>query len=102
TLCLYSSSVSLFNVRLTKADEAAVRVLKRAHVEISAIVRDALHREAERHRPRSAASTAELMSDIFEAYPEPERVARRRRDVGDRRQLARHVREQLRRRRQRK
>ena len=80
--------MSLLNVRLTKADEAAVRILKRSRVQISAVVRAALRQEAEKRRPRSPAFTAALLEEIFEQYPEPDRATARGFDVHDRRAFA--------------
>ena len=94
--------MSLLNVRLTKADEAAVRILKRSRVEVSTVVREALRREADRHRPRTAASTIELLAEIFEQFPEPDHVETRRLDPLDRRAVAKAVRARLRRRRRRR
>lgn len=91
--------MSLFNVRLTKADEEAVRILKRSRVEISTVVRAALRIEAEKHRPRTAAFTAKLLTDIFQQYPEPDQAEGRGFDVHDRRALAQAFREHLRRKR---
>ena len=88
--------MSLLNVRLTKADEEAVRILKRSQVEISAVVRAALRQEAEKYRLRSAAVTATLLAEIFEQYPEPGRAAPRDLDVHDRRAFADAFREHLR------
>jgi hypothetical protein len=88
--------MSLLNVRLTKADEESVRILKRSRVEISAVVRAALHREADKHRPRSAASTANLLAEIFDEYPEPARAASRGFDAHDRRAFAGAFRERIR------
>lgn len=88
--------MALLNVRLTKADEEAVRILKRSRVEISTVVRNALHREAEKLRPRSAAFTAGVLHEIFERYPEPDRAAPRGYDVHDRRALADAIRDHLR------
>lgn len=87
--------MSLLNVRLTKADEEAVRILKRSRVEISAVVRAALRHEADKHRPRSAKLTSELLEEIFEQYPEPARVKPRSFDVHDRRAFARAFGEHL-------
>jgi len=88
--------MSLLNVRLTKADEEAVRILKRSRVEISAVVRAALRQEAEKYRARSAKFTAALLAEIFEQYPEPGRAAPRDFDVHDRRAFADAFREHLR------
>ena len=87
--------MSLLNVRLTKADEEAVRILKRSRVEISTVVREALHREAEKHRPRSPASTTKLLAEIFDEYPDGSTPARDY-DVHDRRQFADAVQRHLR------
>ena len=78
--------MSLLNVRLSKADEEAVRVLKRSRVEVSAVVRAALRAEAEKHRPRTAAFTSGLLAEIFERYPEPTGAEERPFDVHDRRE----------------
>ena len=88
--------MSLLNVRLTKLDQDAVRILKRSGVEISAVVRDALRREAERHRPRTPASTANLLAEIFIAFPEPTSPKRGAVDVHDRRKFAKAFRDHLR------
>ena len=88
--------MALLNVRLTKADEEAVRILKRSRMEISAVVRAALHREADKHRPRSAASTAKLLAEIFDEYPEPASAASRVFDAHDRRAFAEAFRERVR------
>jgi len=88
--------VSLLNVRLTKADEEAVRILKRSRVEISAVVRAALRREADKHRPRTARFTSELLAEIFEQHPEPSKPQARGFDVHDRRAFARAFGEHLR------
>lgn len=88
--------MSLLNVRLTKADEEAVRILKRSRVEISAVVRAALRNEAAKHRHRSAESTGKLLAEIFEKHPEPERIEGRTYDVHDRQAFARAFAEHLR------
>jgi hypothetical protein len=91
--------MALMNVRLTEADEEAIRILKRSRVKISDVVRAALHREAEKHRPRSAAQTSSLLERIFEEYPEPEQARDRPFDARDRRAFAEAFRKRLRRRR---
>jgi predicted component of type VI protein secretion system len=88
--------MSLLNVRLTKADEEAVRILKRLRVKISGVVRAALHREADKHRPRSAASTAKLLAEIFDEYPELAHDASRGFEAHDRRAFAEAFREHVR------
>jgi hypothetical protein len=90
--------MSLLNVRLTKADEEAIRILKRSGVEISQVVRAAIRREAEKHRPRTAEQTARLVAEIFERHPEPDEVEPRTFDVHDRRAFAAAFREHLRKR----
>ncbi len=91
--------MSLLNVRLTKIDEEAVRILKRSRVEISSVVRAALRLEAQKHRPRTAKLTADLLDELFERYPEPRQAPERRFDVHDREAFARAFREHLRRKR---
>lgn len=80
--------MSLLNVRLTKADEEAVRILKRSRVEISAVVRAALRQEAEKHRPRRPGFASAVLEEIFEAFPEPQGPTRRAYDPHDRHAFA--------------
>lgn len=87
--------MSLLNVRLTRADEEAVRILKRSRVEISTVVRAALRQEAEKHGSRTAAFTTALLREIFEQYPEPAKPTGRSFDVHDRRVFAGAFREHL-------
>jgi hypothetical protein len=95
TLCLYDESMSLLNVRLTAADEDAVRVLKGAGVELSSVIRGALRREAERLRARTPQKTAALIDEIFQEHPEPEHPPTRSFDVRDRRAFAAAMRAHL-------
>jgi len=88
--------MTLINVRLTRAEEEAVGILKRSRVEISDVVRAALRHEAEKYRPRTAAFTTRLLDEIFEQYPEPHRAIARSFDVHDRKAFARAFRKHLR------
>ena len=87
--------MALLNVRLSKADEEAVRILKRSRVEISAVVRAALHREADKHRERTPAQVSELVEQLFADFPEPADVPERDYDVHDRRAFAEAMRVHL-------
>lgn len=76
------------NVRLSAEDEEAMRVLRRAGVEVSAVVRAALRTEAERLRGRTEQSARELLAKIYAEVPEPVAAPARRYDVHDRRAFA--------------
>lgn len=71
TLCLYIGDMALLNVRLTRVDEEAVKVLKAAHVELSSIIREALHKEAAKIRSRSESTSVALVREVFADHPEP-------------------------------
>lgn len=87
--------MSLINVRLGKADEEAVKVLKEARVELSSVIRAALRREAERVRARTPRKTEALVDEIFAEFPEPVDAPARSFDVHDRQAFADAAREHL-------
>lgn len=92
---LYNRDMVLLNVRLTPLDEEAVKVLKAAHVELSSLIRETLHKEAAKFRGRSKASCAALVRDVFAEYPEPIKPPPPTFDVHDRREFAAAMRKHL-------
>jgi hypothetical protein len=83
---LYTRLMKLINVRLTADDARRVSDLRKAGVQLSRVVRDAIRAEHER-RVRSGAGqrrVADIMAEIYAAYPDPPGTARRRFDLRDR------------------
>jgi hypothetical protein len=76
------------NVRLTADDAQRVHQLKKAGVSISDLVREAIAREAGRHREHSKPPKArEFLRALFERFPAPENER-----GGSRRRVARAAR----------
>ena len=93
--------MKLLNVRLNEDDARLAAALRQEGVELSRVVRNALHAEYERRiagrvRRRSAAV---VMAEIYAACPDPPRLPRRSYDLRDRRAARRAIVSRLRRRR---
>jgi hypothetical protein len=92
--------MKLLNVRLDAADARCAEELRRAGVQISRLVRDAIRSEyaqrlgvrGKRRGPR------DIMSQIYAEHPDPPRQPRRRLDLTDRHALRRAIRRRTRRR----
>ena len=76
----------LLNVRLSPDDARRAVELRKTGVKISRIVREAIRAEHDRRvqRPRTQRGTAEILSEIYAAHPDPPRVSRRVFDLRDR------------------
>lgn len=76
----------LLNVRLDADDARRAVELRKTGVQISRIVREAIRAEHDRRvgRPRAQRGTAEILSEIYAAHPDPPRPPRRAFDLRDR------------------
>lgn len=79
--------MAVLNVRLSADDERRAKALKRAGVQLSNIVREAIRAEHERRLGRRSAreSAREVMATIYAAHPDPPGLPARRYAVEDRR-----------------
>lgn len=93
--------MALLNVRLDAEDERRAKALKRAGVQLSRIVREAIRAEHQRRlgggTARGAASA--VMANIYAAYPDPPGVRSRRYATDDREAARRAILRKLRKRR---
>ena len=76
----------LLNVRLSADDARRAAELRKAGVQISSLVREAIRGEHDRRvqRPRAQQSTAEILAAIYTAHPDPPRAPHRGFDLRDR------------------
>lgn len=83
----------LLNVRLGPEDARIAAELRRAGIQLSRVVRDALRAahsgRGRGGRPRRRAS--EIMAEIYAQCPDPPRLKRRRVDLRDRRSVRRAI-----------
>ena len=95
------SPVKLLNVRLGEDDARKVARLRQAGVQISRIVREAIRAEHDRRIGRRGMSRrpAEIMAEIYAAYPDPPGLPARQVDLRDRRAVRRAVLARMRRKR---
>jgi post-segregation antitoxin (ccd killing protein) len=93
--------VKLLNVRLDADAARCAAELRRAGVQISRLVREAIRVEhAQRIAGRARRRTAkEVMAQIYAEHPDPPGLPRRRLNLRDRKAVRRVIRERLRRRR---
>jgi hypothetical protein len=89
---------SLLNVRLDAEDSRRADDLKRAGVQLSTLVRQAIRSEHQRriggrHARRRA---AQVMAEIYAASPDPPGLSKRSYDVHDSEQARRAIRKKLR------
>jgi hypothetical protein len=98
---LYDRRVKLVNVRLGPEDARKAARLREAGIPISRVVRDAIRAAHDRHVTARAARRAasEIMAEIYSEYPDRLTRRRRKRDLGDRAEVRRLIRQRLRRRR---
>ena len=89
--------MKLLNVRLDADDARYAEELRRAGVQISRLVRDAIRSEhAQRLGVRGKRRTPKaIMKQIYAEHPDPPRQPRRRLDLTNRRALRRAVRARL-------
>jgi hypothetical protein len=89
------------NVRLSADDARRAVELRKTGVKISRIVREAIRAEHDRRvqRPRSQQGTAEILSEIYAAHPDPPRAPRRAFDLRDRKAARQAILRKLQRRR---
>jgi hypothetical protein len=89
--------MAILNVRLDPEDHRRAQVLKRAGVQLSGLVREAIRREYARRLPRSAEQSARaLMDRIHSDHPDPADLPERDYDVHDRRAARRAIQRRLR------
>ena len=95
------SDMKLLNVRLGEDDARKVARLREAGVQISRLVREAIRAEHDRRLGRREAPRhpAEIMAEIYAAYPDPPGLPARRVDLRDRKAVRRAVLAWMRRRR---
>ena len=95
------SDMKLLNVRLGEDDARKVARLRQAGVQISRVVREAIRAEHDRRigRRETPRHPAEIMAEIYAAYPDPPGLPARRVDLRDRRAVRRAVLARMRRRR---
>src|SRR5258707_9662519 len=88
TFCLYNGVMKLLNVRLNEEDARIAAQLRRAGVEISSLVREAIRSEYERRRKhkRDGRTASQIIEEIFAKYPDPPDVPVRDYDVHDAKQ----------------
>lgn len=79
--------MKLVNVRLNPDDARLAAELRRAGVEISRVLREAIRAEHGRRvgKAPSGRRAAEVMAEIYAMHPEPPGVPPRRYDLSDRR-----------------
>ncbi|MFL5451634.1 MAG: hypothetical protein ACJ78V_07000 [Myxococcales bacterium] len=85
--------MKLLNVRLGPDESRIVAELRRDGVQISRLVRDALH-SAYRARQATRATRrrpSEMMAAIYSELPDPPGLPRRRVDLGDRQSMRRAI-----------
>jgi hypothetical protein len=90
--------MALLNVRLDAEDERRAKALKRAGVQLSRIVREAIRAEHERCLGAGAVRGAarEVMARIYAAHPDPPKLRPRRYAIDDRRASRRAILRKLR------
>ena len=89
---------SLLNVRLDAEDAHRVADLKRAGVQLSSLVRQAIRSEHRRRigNQQGRRRAAEVMAEIYAASPDPAAVSKRSYDVHDSEQASRAITKKLR------
>jgi hypothetical protein len=98
TICLYSSVMTLFNVRLSEDDAAKVRSLRREGVGFSQLVREALRsRYDSRKRQRKPSDVQRILDSIHARYPDPPDKQPRGFDLRDRKAVKKYLQEKIRR-----
>jgi len=91
--------VRLLNIRLSKQDAAVVDQLRQKGIVVSDLVRVALHDEYSRQQEKLPSSPADLLELLHKKYPGPSGHKSRRIDTTDRKKVAAHLRERLKKRR---
>ena len=86
----------LLNVRLGPEEERLVKGLRRAKINVSALVRKAIREAAGELKPRSR---VEVLKEILSRIPAPEQASRGRPPLDDRLALKAYLRERIKRRR---
>lgn len=88
--------MTLVNVRLEPEDALRVKALRDAGVQLSTLVRDAIHAEYDRRiRPAGTRKPSEVLADILAALPDSDSGPRI--DTTDRRAVKKHIAAKLRR-----
>jgi hypothetical protein len=88
TICIYNGAMKLLNVRLNDEDARIADHLRRAGVEISSLVREALRAEYARRKNgrKDRRPASEILSEIYARNPAPPDDPARDYDVHDRNQ----------------
>lgn len=91
----------LLNVRLSADDAQRAAELRKTGVQISRLVREAIRVEHDRRvqRRRAQQGTAQMLAEIYAAYPDPPPAPRRAYDLRDRTAAREAILRKLRRRR---
>ena len=85
------------NVRLDRDDARRAAELRRAGVQISRIVRDAIRAEHDQRigKRRERGRASDVLARIYVEHPDPPGLPRRRLDLRDRRAVRRAIAERL-------